>query len=350
MATAIAIATPVPVAVATSLPEDFEFFDEQNIVKLEDFVGCVGRRETNLSGGAHTELHTRNGKEVKEKPDFKLSNCYTKFGLAYGSKEDAEKYDKKLCRHLFVKKEVDVKTDAKTTTSSTSSTTKSDEKKAPMEPGYVVALPLRQNQHLVPWCNSWDKIGKRVFSEHSKTLSSNGKFIPFESMDLVWGSISKIPMNKLNAEKYGPSLKIKVDGTTLCYKKTPCGKYDVATTMEDLWGKEGTYTFFGNVHKLNIDVKGGHSISFLATVVQFAPKVIGAGKAAKHLNLAPKDYVVPCDTVVATATATTAVTTAGTTAGSVATATSTTESSGSTADPEDEPLGITGKRKFVNLE
>ena len=124
-------------------------------------------------------------------------------------------------------------------------------------------------------------------------------------------------------------------------------------------GKKGTYTLFGEFYKMNLDVKGGHNISFHVKLAIFTPKIAEYTKAKKYVNEPPKGYV-PSDatSTVATMPSVEGSVNANSSVASTANANSTntpgngtnTSSPGSPGSPG-SPLDITGavsgKRKFV---
>lgn len=273
-------ATPVvvtPVVRATELPEDFEFFTPENIESLQDFIIGTGRLEKNAYGGKHGEFYVK-GRRTDEKPDFKLTGVTSnKFGICYQDGKYGKSVGNKLADNWDVR---DLK-DA--------------EGKKVKETGYCLAFPEWKNAGLPIWCKTMHEVGAQMFAKYGKILKEVEEDYSIQEARKIVAKCSRASMeNKANAAKYGPNFKVKIDLDTLCVKKTPCGTKDLRTTMADLWGKEGTYDVYGQIYKLSIDAPVvGTCLGFLAKTIVFTPKVTGAGKAAKHLNFAPADYVDP---------------------------------------------------------
>lgn len=276
-------ATPItssaaPVVVrATELPEDFEFFTPENIESLQDFIIGTGRLEKNAYGGKHGEFYVK-GRKTAEKPDFKLTGVSSnRFGICYQDGEHGKAVGNKLAPNWNVRD------------------LKDSEGKKVKETGYCLAFPEWKNSCLTVWCNTMHEIGSQMFSKYGKILKEVEEDYTIQEARKMVKKCSRASMkNKDNAAKYGPHFKVKVDLDTLCVKKTPCGKKDLRTDMADLWGKEGTFDVYGQLYKLNIDAPVvGTCLGFLAKTIVFTPKATGAGKAAKHLDFAPADYVDP---------------------------------------------------------
>lgn len=315
-----------------SLPESFDFFTPANIQQYKEYIKGNGRRDSNKSGGVHSEFYVHS-QNTSTKPDIMLPDCYTKFGLTYADKADTAKYGGKYDPKAFIKKEEKAENPA--------------DKEKNKIPGLCYAFPLRQNSHLVPFVDAINEIGKREYSKHSMTLTKNGKFLSLASVEDVWNSVAKDSENKVNAEKYGPSIKIKIDNNTTFTKKSPCGKYDLPISAEEVFGKEGVCTVFGVIFKLNLEAKNCPCISFYANLIQFTPKVIGLGKANKYVTLPPKGYVPTEEAASKPAVVTPAPSsTVNVHLTSVSDANTTVVAA--SGNPDDDILGVTGKRKFVD--
>ena len=293
---------PAPTPNIPVFPSEVDYITEVNAQELKGHIGCLGRRETNGHGGCHAEAFILNSKGERPKPDFHIKG-HSDFGLSFASDKDAKFHKDKCVRQDFINKKIkaesgEAKKDEK----------KGDEKKEEEkgEPGYVVAMRVQKNPHLIPFGDAFNARGIQLFSIHSKDLDSNGEVLDLQAAKYKWGSVFKKLADKAKNDKYGPSLKIKVDGNTLFFRKGEKGekgingapdkpdKPDTPMTFEAAWKLSGEYDVFGEVYKMNLDVKGGHCWSFLAQQIIFAPKAGGTtGKMAKYLNLGDATTATP---------------------------------------------------------
>lgn len=319
---------------ATVYPSDPDFLiDEKNIEHYENVICAFDRKDQNANKGWHVEWYGKTADGGKNtKVEFKLEGLYTRFGVGYAGEVDEKKYGGKLIPQV-------PKSESK------------DEKEKVNDPGFCIACPEKNNQHILAWINCWNRIAPREFSLHS--MIYKGKKMGIESATDACVKVSKPSESKINAEKYGNSFKFKVDRNTNCLKKSACGKYDLPCKMADLWKQEGTYTIFGTVYKINLDVRGGHAMSFLATTIILSPKVVGLGKAAKHVNLPPSGFVDGATTPVVPPTLPTPSPSAPAPPSPSPTPDSGPPASSVSSDarPEDDDImgvaGVSGKRKFI---
>jgi hypothetical protein len=279
-----------------------------------------------------------------------LEKIQSVFGLGYSGEADDKKYGGVLIP-APVKKE--------------GAEEKGEKKEENNDPGFQMTCAEKKNQHIKNWIEVWNRACPQQFSLHSKNYK--GKEIPLEKVlaGEMCVKVSKPGENPVSAERYGNNFKFKVQRSTKFLKKSSCGTYDLPSTMQAFWKQKGcTYDIYGQVYKLNFDVRGGHAMSFLATTIIMYPKIEGYGAAESRIRLPPPGFVDGVTNAPPTASLPTPIGSSGdgsSTIVNAATSPTTSDSSSSSSSssttvtssasvaPDEEILGsigVTGRRKF----
>jgi hypothetical protein len=265
---------------ASFAPSSKDFLiTEENIPYFENCLLAEDKKVQNANKGWHADWYLKTEKEgdKNKKIEFFLEKVQSDFGIGYSGEADDKKYGGVLIPAPVKKEGAEAK----------------DEKKEDnKDPGFQMSCSEKKNAGVKNWIEVWNRVCPHQFSLHSKNYK--GKEIPLEKVIAgdMCVKVSKPSENPANAERYGGSFKFKVQRSTKFLKKSLCGKYDIPTTMQALWKQKGcTYDIYGQVYKLNFDVRGGHAMSFLATTIIMYPKVEGYGAAESRLNLPPPGFV-----------------------------------------------------------